>query len=88
VDNVTARTQAPFFAVPGELQARCLRNDAGTSYLEVRTLADPADPRADEYPGEFVGGTGWGLHLADMNLGQGDLVRLARSQGAAWLAGH
>ena len=82
--NLTAG--APFYAVPGQLQAQCRVDEAlGVSYLEISITADPADPRADDYPGEFFGGTGWGLHLADVNLAQGNLVRIARAQAEAWL---
>jgi hypothetical protein len=86
VTNATVALATPFFAVPGQISGECVVDAAGTSYLEIRIAADPADPRADDYPGEFYGGTGWGLHLADVSLAQGDLVRLAQSQSAAWLA--
>ena len=81
--NLTAAE--PFYTMPGQLMAECIRNAMGTHYLEIRISADPADARADDYPGEFIGGTGWGLHLADVSLAQGDLVRLAQSQTQAWL---
>ncbi len=86
--NATTALATPFFAVPGQLSGECVVNEAGTSYLQISIAADPADPRADDYPGEFFGGTGWGLHLADVSLAQGDLVRLAQSQSAAWLSQH
>ncbi len=73
-----------FYSVPGQIQGQCVVNQAGTSYLEITISADPADPRADDYPGEFAGGKGWGLHLDDVSLAQGDLVRLAASEAAAW----
>lgn len=75
----------PFFAVPGQLTGECVVDDAtGASYLQVRIAVDPDDPRADDYPGEFFGGTGWGLHLADVSLAQDDLVALAAAQAQAW----
>ena len=77
----------PFYAVPNQLSGECVVDANGTSYLEVRIAADANDPRADDYPGEFFGGTGWGLHLADVSLAQGDLVRLATAQTLAWLQG-
>ncbi|QCF26122.1 DUF3089 domain-containing protein [Hydrocarboniclastica marina] len=76
----------PYFTIPGQLSGECIINAAGVSYLEVSIKADPSDPRADDYPGEFLGGTGWGLHLGDISLVQGNLVELARSQSEAWLA--
>lgn len=85
IRNLTTLLDTPFFAVPGQVSGECVVNDAGASYLEISIAADPADPRADDYPGEFLGGTGWGLHIADVNLAQGDLVRVAAMQAAAWL---
>lgn len=85
VENIAARLEAPFFAVPGQIRGQCQRTDQGAHYLEVVIDANPEDARADDYPGEFVGGTNWGLHLADVNLAQGNLVALARSQSDAWL---
>ena len=76
----------PYFTVPGQIRAECVLDANGTSYLEIRIQADPDDPRADDYPGEFLGGIGWGLHLADVALAQQDLVDLAGRQGHAWLS--
>lgn len=86
--NVTAMLQAPFFSVPGQISGECSTGDNGVRYLKIHIDANPDDPRADNYSGEFLGGTNWGLHLADVNLAQGDLVRLAGTQSAAWLAAH
>lgn len=85
--NAAAMAQAAFYAVPDQLTGRCARHPSnGAHYLEVSIDADPSDPRADDYPGEFFGGENWGLHLADVNLAQGDLVDLARTQSQAYLA--
>lgn len=86
-ENVVAMVETPFFAVPGQIDGACrVHPDSGAHYLEVRIAADPEDPRADDYPGEFFGGDNWGLHLADVNLAQADLVALARSQTREYLA--
>ncbi|MDX1590217.1 MAG: DUF3089 domain-containing protein [Oleiphilaceae bacterium] len=85
LENVSARLEAPFFAVPGQIRGQCQRTDQGAHYLEVVIEANPEDARADDYPGEFIGGSNWGLHLADVNLAQGNLVDLARSQSSTWL---
>ena len=53
-----------------------------------QALADPTDPRADDFNGEFIGGDGWGLHLVDVTIGMGDLVALGAAQAAAWLQGR
>ena len=47
--------------------------------MEVQ--ADPADPRADDIPGDL--GAGWGLHLVDVNLVMGDIVELVGVQAEA-----
>lgn len=75
--------ETPHFAVPGLLAAECVR--AGPyDYLSVRINADPADPRADDIVGDIS--PTWGLHLVDVHLVMGDLLRLAEMQVAAWSA--
>ena len=76
-----------FVALPGLMSAEC-RNEGGASYLAMRTNGDATDPRIDRIPGDtvFAGQVqaAWGLHLIDVNAATGNLVDLARSQGAAW----
>lgn len=78
------RINTPYYAAPGQIRGECVLDANDTSYLEVRIDPEPEGPRADDYPGEFLGGTGWGLHLADVSLAQQDLVDLAGRQGNAW----
>ena len=78
----------PFLRTEGLVSGRCV-NDGPRGYLELRTNADPRDRRTDRIGGEvgvlglFI--PGWGMHLADMQVVQGDLVRsleeLARQPG-------
>ncbi|MCF8506103.1 MAG: DUF3089 domain-containing protein [Caulobacter sp.] len=95
-DGATARPWAtgqtvgtPWVATPGLLSAQCVQKD-GFSYLSVHVNADPADPRTDDITGDVVAmgkvDANWGLHLIDMNLAMGDLVRVAKAQAAAWTA--
>jgi hypothetical protein len=53
--------------------------DGRRGYLALRTISAPGGKRTDRIPGEVgVGGfflPGWGMHLADMSVAQGDLVR-------------
>lgn len=76
---------APWLRVDGLNSARCV-NDGPRGYLSVRTNADPKDKRTDRIGGEVgIGGLfipGWGMHLADMSLVQGDLIRLVGEMGA------
>lgn len=86
IRNLMDAAETPYFKVPGQIRGECVYDEnIGVNYLEIRISADPNDPRADDYPAEFVGGTGWGMHIADVNLALGDLVRLAQSQAASWL---
>lgn len=79
----------PFVSVPGLLTGECVRK-GGFHYLAVTVKADPADPRTDTIAGDVVQGgviaKDWGLHLIDVNLAMGDLVKLVERQGAAWIA--
>jgi hypothetical protein len=75
----------PYCKMPDFVQAECV--DRGThQYLEITVMADREDPRADDFNGDFRGGIGWGLHLVDVGIALGNLIDLAESQGAAWLA--
>ncbi len=69
---------SPFVRVDGLTAARCV-NDGRRGYLAVRTIATPGGKRTNRIPGEVgIGGIflpGWGMHLADMSIAQGDLIR-------------
>ncbi|HYW17457.1 MAG TPA: DUF3089 domain-containing protein [Allosphingosinicella sp.] len=73
----------PFLRTEGLVTAQC-RHDGQAGYLAVTENADPKDGRTDRIPGDvYIGGKlnlGWGLHLVDMNLAQGDLIRLVEAQ--------
>ncbi|HEU0135604.1 MAG TPA: DUF3089 domain-containing protein [Allosphingosinicella sp.] len=76
----------PFVRTEGLVTAEC-RHDGRSGYLAVTENADPKDARTDRIPGDvYIAGKlnpGWGLHLVDMNVGQGDLIRLVEAQAAA-----
>jgi hypothetical protein len=73
----------PFLRTEGLVSAACAHRGR-SGYLAVTVNADPADARTDRIPGDvYVAGRlnpGWGLHVADMNLAQGDLIRLVEAQ--------
>jgi hypothetical protein len=77
----------PFVSVPGLLSAKCATNENG-SYLELTVKGDPADPRADDIPGD-LGMLGkvqanWGMHLVDVNIAIGNLVEIVGKQAKAF----
>ena len=77
----------PFLRTEGLASAQCV-NDGQMGYLAVTVNADPADARTDAIPGDvYFQGTrlpAWGLHLADVALAQGDLIRLVEAQAQAY----
>lgn len=77
----------PFVTLPGLLTARCAANEHAT-YLEITVNGDPADPRTDDIPGD-LGAAGkplpmWGLHLVDVNLVMGDLLKNVEAQAKTY----
>ncbi len=76
-----------FLRTEGLVSARCV-NDGQRGYLSVRVNADPTDKRTDRIYGE-VGALGfflpgWGMHLADLAIAQGDLMRTVEELGRTW----
>ena len=68
----------PFLRTEGLVSARCV-NDGPRGYLSIRTNADPRDRRTDRVGGE-VGAIGfflpgWGMHMSDIYVAQGDILR-------------
>ena len=66
--------------VPRDRYAGECRSEGGANYLSITPLGDSRDlnPAPDRT---------WGLHVADVNLALGDLVRLVRAQARAYLTG-
>jgi hypothetical protein len=77
-----------YLRTEGLVSARCI-NEGQRGYLWVHTNADPNDKRTDRVGGEVaVLGMflpGWGMHLADMAIAQGDLIREVGDIGAVSL---
>ena len=82
-----AAVATPFVRTPGLISTECVSKD-GFDYLAVTVNGDPADARTDTITGDVVVGgkvlSDWGLHLIDMPVAMGDLLRLADSQAEAW----
>ena len=73
----------PFLHTRGLVSGACT-HDGPLGYLAVTVNADPADARTDRIPGDVaIAGApqpGWGIHLVDMSLTQGDLLRAVQAQ--------
>jgi hypothetical protein len=67
-----------YLRTEGLVSAKCI-NDGPRGYLWIRTNSKPGEKWADHIGGEVaVFGMflpGWGMHLADMDEAQGDLIR-------------
>ena len=74
----------PYLHAEGLVSAKCI-NDGQRGYLWVHTNHNPGDKRTDRIGGEVaVFGMflpGWGMHLADIAIGQGDLIRTVGAIG-------
>jgi hypothetical protein len=70
----------PWVAAPGEYTAQC-RKQNGANWLQVTPVGTAVDP--PEYVKEALG-PDWGLHLYDVTLGLGNLVRTTAIQSAAY----
>ena len=77
----------PFLRTEGLVSAACVQRGP-IGYLAVTVNADPADARTDEIHGDVAilgrRQPGWGLHLADINLAMGDLLRVVELQRDAF----
>ncbi|HVL79862.1 MAG TPA: DUF3089 domain-containing protein [Sphingomicrobium sp.] len=74
----------PYVRTPGLASGRCV-NDGPRGYLSVRTNVAPGSLRTSRIGGEvgmlgfFL--PGWGMHLADIGVAQGDLIRHVEEAG-------
>ena len=71
----------PFVTTPGLVTGTCV-SEGGFNYLSVTVHGDPADPRADDIPGDLT--PEWGLHLVDVGLVMGDIEALVGEQAKAF----
>jgi hypothetical protein len=79
----------PFVRTEGLATGQC-RHDGAAGWLAISVTADPNDARSDRIPGDvYIMGQlnkGWGMHLADMSIAQGDVIRLVAAQERAFSA--
>ncbi|HEY1604009.1 MAG TPA: DUF3089 domain-containing protein [Allosphingosinicella sp.] len=78
----------PFLHTQGLVSGTCVHH-GNVGYFAIHVNADPKDKRTDDIPGDVVAFgvplPGWGLHLVDMNLPMGDVVRLIEAQRDSFL---
>jgi hypothetical protein len=79
----------PFLATSGLVSGEC-RHQGAKGYLAITVNAVANDARTDQIPGDVtIAGAaqpGWGLHVADVELTQTDLLHVIAAQSAA--VGH
>jgi hypothetical protein len=76
LDLPLPRANTTFVASPDAFTGRCV-TDNGARVLKVAPRAGTPTPKPSP-------DATWGLHLLDMNIAQGDLLRLLKSQIAAY----
>ena len=74
-DNLKASRDA---ADPGKIASLA----AATAPIAQQLAAFATNTRADDIPGDLT--PEWGLHLVDVNLVMGDVVRQVAAQSDAW----
>jgi hypothetical protein len=84
LDPTLGTPTTPQVKLPRFVEAQCVTRGIYT-YLEITVHGDPADPRTDDIAGDtevpgLVTKEVFGLHVVDVNLTSGDLVRLAAIQ--------
>jgi hypothetical protein len=82
--DAVASVPKPWVSYPGLFKAECKTTD-GATYLQITDQRAPGDTRPHLIDSL---GAGWGLHLVDVNIDQGDLVRLVARQAKAYAATH
>jgi hypothetical protein len=82
----TGRPPTTFLRTRDLVSAACV-NRGPVGYLAVSVNANSADARTDRIPGDVslfgMPAPGWGIHLVDVNVAQGDLIGLVAAQSAA-----
>ncbi len=66
-----------YWASPGAYTARCVDSN-GAHVLMITALRDAPTPTPSPTPG-------WGLHLLDANIALGNLIKIVRDQGQAFI---
>ncbi len=85
--SVAPANDPPWVEVVGQLSAECRHDPAGDA-LRVRIEPGPYAGLLKIVLERSTLGDGWGLHILDPSLPQGDLIELVGTQGAAWVAGR
>lgn len=77
-----AEITTPFVTLPGLVTAECT-STGGVTFLQATVHGDPSDRRADDISGDLT--PEWGLHLVDVSLVMGDVVKLVGEQAEAYV---
>ncbi len=80
--------ETPFVTLPGLIFGEC-EHGGGRSYLSISFEGHAGDRRRDDINGDIkiVGRVqkGWGLHVLDVNLVQGDLIRAVQAASSSYI---
>ncbi|MEZ5204691.1 MAG: DUF3089 domain-containing protein [Acidimicrobiales bacterium] len=84
IEPSAGEIETPFVHVDDLVTGECTALD-GFRYLEATITGAGDGPRADDVPGDLS--PDWGLHLVDINLVMGDVVRNVAAQAEAFAGG-
>jgi hypothetical protein len=86
--SVAPAEDPPYVEAVGQMSAECV-NDLGGATLRVTIEPGPgAEPLKTLIAHSTIQYPGWGLHLLDFSIPQGDLVDLVGAQSDAWVKGR
>jgi len=77
----------PYIETIGQMSAECVTDAAGT-VLRIRIEPGPFADLLGMMLGRYASLPGWGLHLLDVNLVQGNMLDMVAAQSAAWGKAH
>jgi hypothetical protein len=84
LDQQAGTITTPFVRVTDLATGTCT-TEGNFTYLEVEVTGAGDGPRADDFGGDLS--PEWGLHLVDVNLVMGDVVRNVAAQAEAYEEG-
>jgi hypothetical protein len=82
-----AATDAPWVEVTGQISGGCVANEHGNGF---RITVDPG-PRAEVYRAmleRVLSRPGWGVHVLDVDLVQGNMLDVVDAEIASWHKAH
>lgn len=85
--SMAAPSDPPYVQPVGQISAECVTDATGT-VLRIRVEPGPTAELMGYWLSRYAGPPGWGLHILDVNLVQGNIADMIQAQSAAWAKAH